>query len=76
VGKEDREAAASRAFYSRMKADHYRYQSEFEVGAERRAAAGNALAAYKEAAAEAHASLEHTDPLRLGIALNFVRHSV
>jgi len=62
--------ATSRAFYMKLKADYHRYQAEFEVGAERKEAAGNALLAYKNAMAEAERSVPATDPLRLGIALN------
>jgi 14-3-3 protein epsilon len=60
----------SRAFYLKLKADYHRYQAEFECGADRKEAAGNALRAYKSAASEAERSVPATDPIRLGIALN------
>lgn len=47
------------------------YQAEFELGAERKEAAGHALISYKYAVIEAERSVPATDPLRLGIALNY-----
>jgi len=63
--------ATSRAFYLKLKADYHRYKAEFQTGDERKEAAGNALLAYKNAMAEAERSVPATDPLRLGVALNY-----
>ena len=48
-----------------------RYKAGFQTGDERKEAAGNALLAYKNAMAEAERSVPATDPLRLGVALNY-----
>lgn len=57
-------------FYLKMMADYHRYLAEFKVDAARADSATKTLEAYK--AAEAKASeLSSTNPIRLGLALNF-----
>jgi 14-3-3 protein epsilon len=53
------------------KGDYYRYLAEFSTGEKRKTMASNSLAAYKEASDAAAADLVATDPIRLGLALNF-----
>jgi 14-3-3 protein epsilon len=57
-------------FYLKMKADYHRYLAEFKVDAARAEAADNTLAAYK-AAEEKAKELSSTNPIRLGLALNY-----
>jgi 14-3-3 protein epsilon len=60
-----------KVFYYKMKADYYRYMSEFQMEEERQNSAENALAAYKTANEAASQGLPPTHPIRLGLALNF-----
>ena len=57
-------------FYKKMKGDYKRYIAEFSSGAERKTFAEASLVAYKEATDDA-AALQPTNPIRLGLALNF-----
>ena len=57
-------------FYLKMKADYHRYLAEFKVDAARAEAADNTLGAYK-AAEEKAKELSSTNPIRLGLALNY-----
>jgi 14-3-3 protein epsilon len=60
----------SRVFYHKMKADYYRYIAE-NIEAERKKSFGDkSLASYDEAMNIAD-NLEITNPIRLGLALNF-----
>jgi len=63
----------SKVFYYKMKADYYRYKAEFTSEAARTQAAQSSLEAYKKALeiAEASVKLPTTNPIRLGLALNF-----
>ncbi|EPS72907.1 14-3-3 a-1 protein [Genlisea aurea] len=62
----------SKVFYLKMKGDYHRYLAEFKIGAERKEAAENTLAAYKSAQQDiANSELAPTHPIRLGLALNF-----
>jgi 14-3-3 protein epsilon len=54
-----------------MKADYYRYMSEFQVDDDRKDSSENALSAYKTANESATQGLPPTHPIRLGLALNF-----
>jgi 14-3-3 protein epsilon len=54
-----------------MKADYQRYLSEFKVDADRKAAAEKTLLAYTAAQEKALSELPSTNPIRLGLALNF-----
>jgi len=60
----------SKVFYYKMKGDYHRYLAESTTGETRQAAAEKALEAYK-AACEISQELLPTDPIRLGLALNF-----
>ncbi|KAG9144290.1 hypothetical protein Leryth_016941 [Lithospermum erythrorhizon] len=61
----------SSIFYYKMKGDYYRYLAEFKSGDDRKAAADQALKAYEAATATASSDLPPTNPIRLGLALNF-----
>uniref|UniRef100_A0A7R9VPT6 14-3-3 domain-containing protein n=1 Tax=Chlamydomonas euryale TaxID=1486919 RepID=A0A7R9VPT6_9CHLO len=57
-------------FYLKMKADYYRYLAEFKTGDARNSTAESTLNAY-QAAQDKAAELSTTNPIRLGLALNF-----
>ena len=57
-------------FYLKMKADYHRYLAEFKLDDARKDAADNTLGAYKAAQEKAN-ELSTTNPIRLGLALNF-----
>jgi len=61
----------SSVFYSKMKADYYRYKAEYTDGDKKTQAANNAKEAYEEAQKTAENDLAVTHPIRLGLALNF-----
>ncbi|KAG8090693.1 hypothetical protein GUJ93_ZPchr0011g28600 [Zizania palustris] len=63
--------AESKVFYLKMKGDYHRYLAEFKSGAERKEAAESTMNAYKAAQDIALADLAPTNPIRLGLALNF-----
>lgn len=63
--------AKSEVFYLKMKGDYYRYVAEFASGDNHKKAADNAYEAYSKANQLANDSLATTDPIRLGLALNF-----
>jgi len=60
----------SKVFYYKMKGDYHRYLAESTTGEFRQTASEKALEAYK-AASEISQELLPTDPIRLGLALNF-----
>jgi len=60
----------SKVFYYKMKGDYHRYLAESTSGEARAASAEKALEAYKAATASAQ-DLLPTNPIRLGLALNF-----
>jgi len=60
----------SKVFYNKMKGDYHRYLAESTTGESRQTSAEKALEAYK-AASEISQELLPTDPIRLGLALNF-----
>jgi len=62
--------AESKVFYYKMKGDYHRYLAESTSGEPRQEAAEKALAAYKSAS-EIAQELLPTNPIRLGLALNF-----
>jgi len=62
--------AESKVFYHKMKGDYHRYLAESTTGEPRAASADKALQAYK-AASEISQELLPTNPIRLGLALNF-----
>ncbi|CAN0914052.1 40S ribosomal protein S11-2, partial [Linum grandiflorum] len=53
------------------KEDYHRYLAEFKRGVEKEEAVGNSLKSYQKATSLAEAELGPTDPVRLGLALNF-----
>lgn len=69
--KQDSKDASSRVFYLKMKGDYYRYIAEYATDDKHKKAADNAFEAYSKASDIAGKSLETTDPIRLGLALNF-----
>jgi len=63
--------AEASVFYYKMKGDYHRYLSEFQTEERRKASAGDALDSYTKASEIAHAEMQPTHPIRLGLALNF-----
>lgn len=63
--------AQSEVFYLKMKGDYYRYIAEYATGDKHKAAAEKAYEAYSKANETALKNLETTNPIRLGLALNF-----
>jgi len=63
-------SSESKVFYYKMKGDYYRYLAESTTGEPRTKAADQALVAYK-AASDTALELLPTNPIRLGLALNF-----
>lgn len=59
---------ANQVFFLKMAADYYRYQAEYLPG---RSLDHKALLKYEEAKTLAEKTLEPTDPIRLGVALNY-----
>lgn len=60
----------SKVFYHKMEGDYFRYLAEFLSDTERQEAAEKSLAAYQQAKNAAE-DMPATDPIRLGLALNF-----
>lgn len=67
-GEPDGEALV---FYHKLAADYFRYESEFLSGDSRQESASKAYDHYMEASNIASEWFGATDPLRLGLALNF-----
>ena len=61
----------SKLFYIKMKGDYYRYNCECLTGDELKSISEKARATYDEASKSAEKSLAVTDPIRLGLSLNF-----
>merc|ERR1712193_18833 len=61
----------SKVFYLKMKGDYYRYLAEFSTGDDHRKSAEDAHDAYRAASSIAMNDLAETNPIRLGLALNF-----
>jgi len=61
----------SKVFYYKMKGDYYRYKAEFTADDARKEAAQKSLEGYTEALKNAKEHLPTTNPIRLGLALNF-----
>eukprot|EP00301_Raphidiophrys_heterophryoidea_P016333 c25898_g1_i1.p1 GENE.c25898_g1_i1~~c25898_g1_i1.p1 ORF type:complete len:261 (-),score=75.31 c25898_g1_i1:250-999(-) len=61
----------SKVFFHKMEADYFRYLCEFQTGGVREGSANKALAAYDAAQKVSTESLPPTNPIRLGLALNF-----
>lgn len=60
----------SKVFYLKTKGDYYRYIAEFSSGDNHSKVANNSLNSYKEAS-ELAVNLSVTNPIKLGLALNF-----
>eukprot|EP01121_Diplochlamys_sp_Union-15-3_P014040 TRINITY_DN443_c0_g2_i1.p1 TRINITY_DN443_c0_g2~~TRINITY_DN443_c0_g2_i1.p1 ORF type:complete len:247 (-),score=61.83 TRINITY_DN443_c0_g2_i1:99-839(-) len=58
-------------FYLKMKGDYLRYMAEFSTGDAKKSASDKALAAYTQALEVAKSDMLATNPIRLGLALNF-----
>jgi len=65
------EGAEAKVFYHKMVGDYYRYLAEFSSADNRKATADNAMEGYKAASSIAEQELSPTNPIRLGLALNF-----
>jgi len=61
----------SKVFYYKMKGDYYRYKAEFTTEEAKKEAANKSLEGYQKALEAANAHLPSTNPIRLGLALNF-----
>jgi 14-3-3 protein epsilon len=61
----------SQVFFYKMAGDYNRYMAEFSAADEKQGASDAALKAYQKANEIAVASLPTTNPVRLGLALNF-----
>lgn len=64
-------APEAKVFYRKMKADYHRYIAEFSFGDAKIRASEDARRSYEEASAVAAAELAETNPIRLGLALNY-----
>ena len=60
----------SKVFYLKMKGDYYRYLAEFSTGEKNAEVANNSMNSYKQAD-ELATKLPCTNPIKLGLALNF-----
>ena len=63
-------SSESKVFYLKMKGDYYRYVAEFAAGDRHKQVSSNSLNAYKDASNLA-SDLACTNPIKLGLALNF-----
>ncbi|NXT40380.1 1433S protein, partial [Pelecanoides urinatrix] len=63
--------AESKVFYLKMKGDYFRYLAEVATGDDRKKTIDNAQEAYQEAMDISKKEMQPTNPIRLGLALNF-----
>lgn len=63
--------ATSKVFYQKMKGDYFRYISEYNHGTNREEIVEKASQAYQQAMNVATSEMDTTDPIRLGLALNY-----
>jgi len=61
----------SKVFFLKMKGDYYRYLAECTAADQQAKISQGGLQAYQEATTIATAELKETNPIRLGLALNF-----
>jgi 14-3-3 protein epsilon len=61
----------SKVFFLKMKGDYYRYLAECSNGEQQTSISQGGLQAYQEATTIANSDLKETNPIRLGLALNF-----
>jgi len=64
-------SAESRVFFLKMKGDYYRYLAEVAEQNEKENVVGQANKAYQEAFEVSEVDLKPTNPIRLGLALNY-----
>ena len=64
------QSAESKVFFRKMKGDYYRYISEYASGEQHSKVSQEALSTYNDATTDAE-ELKKTNPIRLGLALNF-----
>nr|QWE91387.1 multifunctional chaperone [Paramoeba perurans] len=64
-------SAESKVFFHKMKGDYYRYLAEFSTDEALAKASEQSAAAYKEASDLASQELDSTNPIRLGLGLNY-----
>jgi 14-3-3 protein epsilon len=65
------ETTECKVFFLKMKGDYFRYIGEYTKGDKMKEISESALAAYNEATEQANKDLKTTNPIRLGLALNF-----
>eukprot|EP00999_Lentomonas_sp_LEN2_P002956 NODE_814_length_1174_cov_470.374403_g773_i0.p1 GENE.NODE_814_length_1174_cov_470.374403_g773_i0~~NODE_814_length_1174_cov_470.374403_g773_i0.p1 ORF type:complete len:243 (+),score=62.08 NODE_814_length_1174_cov_470.374403_g773_i0:341-1069(+) len=65
------QGSESKVFYYKMIGDYHRYLAEFSTDATRKSASDEAMKGYKNASDIAEQELSPTNPIRLGLALNF-----
>ncbi|XP_013799454.2 14-3-3 protein sigma [Apteryx mantelli] len=63
--------AESKVFYLKMKGDYFRYLAEVATGDDRKETIDSAQKAYQEAMDISKKEMQPTNPIRLGLALNF-----
>ncbi|XP_017390303.1 14-3-3 protein sigma [Cebus imitator] len=63
--------AESRVFYLKMKGDYYRYLAEVATGDDKKRIIDSARSAYQDAMDISKKEMPPTNPIRLGLALNF-----
>ncbi|KAJ5068234.1 14-3-3 family protein [Anaeramoeba ignava] len=61
----------SQVFYYKLKGDYYRYLAEFSQKDERKQASEKSLESYQKATEISERALKPSNPIRLGLALNF-----
>ena len=61
----------TKVFYLKMKGDYYRYITEYSEDEKKKEVADLAEKSYNDATAISEEKLKKTDPVRLGLALNF-----
>jgi len=64
-------SAESKVFFLKMKGDYYRYLAECSAGEQQSEISQGGLQAYQEAMEQSKNELAATNPIRLGLALNF-----
>jgi len=64
-------SAESKVFFYKMKGDYFRYLAEFATETKLKEASDNSAAAYKTASDLANEQLLPTNPIRLGLGLNY-----
>jgi len=67
----DNEKPESKVFYLKMKGDYYRYVAEVAGDSEKEDVVEKSSNAYEDAYKEAKEKMEPTNPIRLGLALNY-----